>query len=149
VPEVHRLLLAVTEPPERFSFRLAWSAFRRQHQAMAKVCHAARRARQAPAQSRMPQVQILQTANLELTDAQWARISPLLPPQKPVTGRPMRDHRQMVGGMLWVAGSGASWRALPPEFGPWETVYRRYQRWRRHGLWQRIIETFQDPPDGA
>jgi hypothetical protein len=131
------------EPPERFSLRLAWSAFRRHHQAVAKVCHAARRARQAPVHPGMPSVQVLCSSSLPLTDDQWARISPLLPAQKPAIGRPMLDHRRIVGGMLWVAGTGSSWRDLPAEFGPWETVYSRYRRWRGEGIWQRIIETFQ------
>jgi transposase len=142
---VRRLLVAVTEPPDHFSFHLAWSVFRRHHQIVAKACHAARRARHAPSQPTMPQVQVLQMANLELTDEQWARISPLLPPQKPVIGRPMLDHRQIVGGMLWVAGTGTSWRRLPAEFGPWETVYSRYRRWRREGIWQQIIQVLQEP----
>lgn len=119
------MLVAVSEPPEHFSFRLAWSAFRCHHQTIAKACHAARRARQAPAGSRTPQMQMLQTTALELTDEQWDRIAPLLPPQKPAIGRPMLDHRQIVGGVLWVAGTAASWRALPAEFGPWQTVYSR------------------------
>jgi transposase len=145
VPEVRRLLLALVEPPERFPFRLAWSVFRRHHQAVAKACHVARRARQTPTQSSTPRVQVLEAASLDLTDEQWARIAPLLPPQKPVIGRPMLDHRQIVGGMLWIAGTGASWRALPAEFGPWHTVYSRYRRWRSDGIWQRIIGTFRQP----
>jgi transposase len=91
---------------------------------------------------------ILETVKLDLTDEQWTRICPLLPPQKPVIGRPMLDHRRIVGGMLWVAGTGGNWRDLPAEFGPWQTVYSRYRRWRGQGVWQRIIETFQQPPDG-
>ena len=114
---------------------------------MAKACHAARRARQQPRHLDCPQLQVLQITDLALSDEQWARISPLLPPQKPVIGRPMLDHRRIVGGMLWVAGTGSSWRDLPAEFGPWETVYSRYRRWRSMGIWQRIIATFQQPPD--
>ena len=49
----------------------------------------------------------------ELTDEQWACLAPLLPPQKPKTGRPARDHRQMVNAMLWVHATGAPWRDLP------------------------------------
>ncbi|GAC1641072.1 MAG: hypothetical protein NVS4B2_30560 [Chloroflexota bacterium] len=94
-------------------------------------------------------MQVLQTLDLELTDKQWMRIAPLLPPQKPVIGRPMLDHRRIVGGMLWVAGTGANWRDLPVEFGPWQTVYSRYRRWRSAGIWHRIIETFYEPPHGA
>lgn len=140
VPEVRHLLLTLIEPPECFAFRLAWLAFRRHHQAVAKACHIARRIRERPVHPGSPQVQVLQATTLELTDEQWARISPLLPPQKPAIGRPMLDHRQSVGGMLWAAGTGSSWRALPAEFGPWETVYSRYRRWRSAGIWDRMLE---------
>jgi len=92
-------------------------------------------------------MQVLPTVNLALTNEQWARISPLLPAQKPAIGRPMLDHRRIVGGMLWVAGTGAHWRELPLEFGPWQTVYSRYRRWRTAGIWQRIIDAFRRPPD--
>lgn len=46
----------------------------------------------------------------------------------------------MLTGMLWVARTGASWRALPAPFGPWQTVHSRYQRWRTAGIWQRILD---------
>jgi transposase len=58
-----------------------------------------------------------------------------MPPQKPPTGRPRRDHhRTVLAGMLWVFGTGASWRELPEEeFGSWRTVYGRYREWREEG----------------
>ena len=59
----------------------------------------------------------------------------------------MLDHRRIVGGILWVAGTGANWRDLPGEFGPWQTVYSRYRRWRTAGIWQRIIDSFHQPPE--
>ncbi len=68
----------------------------------------------------------------------------LLPPQKPRTGRPNHDHRTILSGMLWVAQTGASWRALPATFGPWETVHSRYRRWRQAGIWQQILRVFLD-----
>jgi transposase len=47
----------------------------------------------------------------------------------------------VIDGMLWVHASGASWRDLPEkEFGPWQTIYGRYNRWRKEGLWQQIAE---------
>lgn len=64
-------------------------------------------------------------ASAHLTDAQWTRVVPLLPPQKPPTGRPMLDQRRIVAGRLWVTTTGASWRHLPKHFGPWQTVYSR------------------------
>ena len=145
MPEARRLLLALAEPPERFGFRLAWSAFRRRHQAVARRCHAARRARRQPPCRGLPAVRELGAGNLDLGDEQWERIAPLLPPQKPRTGRPASDHRTTLAGMLWVARTGSSWRELPEHFGPWQTIHGRYQRWRRAGTWQRILAPLERP----
>jgi hypothetical protein len=83
---------------------------------------------------------ILALSSARLTEAQWARIEPLLPPNGG-RGRRWRDLRRLIDGMLWVHASGASWRDLPEEeFGPWQTVYSHYNRWRKEGLWQRIAE---------
>jgi hypothetical protein len=139
VPEVRRLLLMLSEPPDCAGFRLAWSTFRRRHQAVARRCHAARRTRQHPAPHGALTVQILGPAVPELTDACWARVASLLPPQKPRTSRPAHDHRTILSGMLWVARTGATWRDRPEQFGPWETVHSRYQRWRKAGIWQQIL----------
>jgi transposase len=62
-----------------------------------------------------------------LTDEQWERIGPLLPPQKPRTGRPNKDHRTLVNAILWIDRTGAPWRDLPPEeYGPWRSVATRF-----------------------
>ncbi len=141
VPEVRRLLLTLDEPPERFPFRLAWSTFRRNHQAIARRCHAVRRAKRQPTPSSSPTIHVLPAITWELTDERWARIAPLLPPQTPRIGRPPGDHRTILAGMLWVVGRGASWREVPAQFGPWQTVHSRYQAWRRAGIWQQVIDT--------
>ena len=47
--------------------------------------------------------------------------------------------------MLWVERTGGSWRALPSHFGPWHGVYARYQRWRKAGLWARILDVLDQP----
>ena len=79
-----------------------------------------------------------------LTDAQWARVRPLLPAQGP--GRPAPVRRPPVlAGLLWVLRTGAGWRALPPEFGPWRTIYSRYRRWCLAGLWPQLVQALQDP----
>jgi len=141
VPEVRRLVLARGEAAERRRFRIGWSRWRREHQAVAARCHAARRAlRDAilpPARAAPPST----SADAGLTDAEWRRVEQMLPPQKPPTGRPRHDHRTVLGGILWVMRSGASWRAMPVEYGKWETAYRRYRLWCATGLWQRIRET--------
>jgi hypothetical protein len=140
VPEVRRLLLTLAEPSEHFRFRLAWSAWRRRHQAVARRCHAARRARQRPSPTATAPPPSSLSPGPALTDEQWARVSSLLSPQRPPIGRPPQDHRTLLAGMLWVARSGAAWRDLPAHFGPWPTVYGRYQRWRHAGIWQRVLE---------
>src|SRR5258706_11051451 len=75
----------------------------------------------------------------------FEQLSPLLPPQKPQTGRPATDHRLIVEGMLWVARTGSSWRELPEHFGPWTTVASRYQRWCKEGIWTRILQVLLPP----
>lgn len=64
-------------------------------------------------------------------DALWALVAPLLrsdkPRQKP--GRPRRDDRQILDGILWLLRTGAQWSALPPEFGPKSTCHDRFQEW--------------------
>ena len=75
-----------------------------------------------------------------LTDARWARLSPLLPPQKPAVGRPAKDHRTVVGAILWVLRTGAPWRDLPAEAGvPWRTAASRFYRWTASGVWQKVL----------
>lgn len=83
----------------------------------------------------------------ELTDAQWERLEPLLPPEKPRTGRPNHSHRRMINGMLWIARSGAPWRDLPERYGAFGTVASRFYRWRHAGIWQRILEALQARAD--
>src|ERR671922_1836340 len=60
-----------------------------------------------------------------LTDRQWERLQPLLPPQKPKTGHPAKDHRLVLNGILWGLRTGAPWRDTPPEYGPWQTLSTR------------------------
>lgn len=75
----------------------------------------------------------------DLTDRQWALIAPLLPPAKP-GGRPRStDMREVVNGIVYVLRSGCSWRLLPHDFPPWNTVYYYFWRWRREGIWDRIV----------
>jgi transposase len=85
----------------------------------------------------------------DLTNDEWARLQPLLPPQKPKTGRPAPDHRRVINGMLWVARTGAPWRDLPERYGAVGTVSSRFYRWRTAGIWDRIWATLQQQADAA
>jgi transposase len=85
----------------------------------------------------------------ELTDEQWAKLEPLLPPQKPKTGRPNDDHRTIMNGMLWVLNSGAPWRDLPGRYGPVGTVSSRFYRWCKSGVWQQVLEALQALADAT
>lgn len=76
----------------------------------------------------------------ELTDQEWNRIAPLLPPEKPNRpGRPSKDNRTMLNAMVWIARSGAPWRDLPERYGPWETVYSRFRKWVEDGYLDNIF----------
>ena len=75
-----------------------------------------------------------------LSEATWHRLSPLLPPRKPRTGRPALDHRRFLEAVLWLARTGAPWRDLPPELMNWRTVWRRLQRWTAAGVWGRLLD---------
>ena len=79
----------------------------------------------------------------DLTNEQWERLQPFLPPQKPRTGRPALDHRTVLNGILWVLRTGAPWRDLPERYGKWTTAYSRFQRWRKAGVWDRILKDVQ------
>jgi transposase len=85
----------------------------------------------------------------ELTDAQWAKLEPLLPPQRPATGRPAHDHRTIVNAILWRLKTGAPWRDLPERFGPWQTVYSRWRRWQQAGVWDRVLAALHAEGDAA
>jgi transposase len=85
----------------------------------------------------------------DLTDKQWKRLATHIPPQKPQTGRPNLDHRQIINGILWVLRTGAPWRDLPERYGPWSTVYSRFYRWQKAGIWERIFTHLQAEADAA
>jgi Putative transposase of IS4/5 family (DUF4096) len=144
----------MTKPEEEREFRLGWSLWRRAHQAVAKRCHevshAAKHGPLPEEEERLPDLAPPAPAKMSfstptvascLTDEKWKLVKPLMPAQKPPTGRPRSDHRTMLAGVLWIFGNGAGWRDLPQEeFGPWRTVYGHYRQWREEGLWQRIVQ---------
>ena len=84
----------------------------------------------------------------ELTDRMWRRLAPLLPANGQRGGQ-WCDHRQVIGGILWKLRTGAGWRDLPARYGPWQTAYDRFVRWRRDGTWDRLLTQLQRAADAA
>jgi putative transposase len=82
-----------------------------------------------------------------LTETQWNRIENLLPGRVGHVGGTAKDNRLFLEAVLWVVRTSAPWRDMPKHFGPWDTVYVRYNRWCKAGIWQRIFETLSDEPD--
>jgi transposase len=80
----------------------------------------------------------LRNMRYELADDEWAAIKPMLP-SKPRGVLRVND-RRVLNGIFWVLRSGAPWRDLPDAFGPYTTCYNRFVRWRRAGVWSRIID---------
>ncbi len=79
---------------------------------------------------------------MDLTDAQWAIIEPLIPKprqRKDRRGRPWRKPREVLGGILWVLRTGAPWKDLPERYPPYQTCHRRFQHWCREGTLKRVL----------
>ncbi len=77
---------------------------------------------------------------MDLTDAQWERIAPLMPRTR---GNTKLSQRQVLNGLLYIAEQGCKWRALPERFGPWHTVYMRLNRWAKQGVLERVLAALQ------
>ncbi len=77
-----------------------------------------------------------------LSHKQWSYIAPLLPElpkRKDGRGRPWRDSREVLEGILWVLNTGAQWSALPKEYPPYQTCHRRFQQWREAGVMKMLL----------
>ena len=84
----------------------------------------------------------------ELTTEQWERVKPLLPPEETgKRGRPRKDNRTMLNGMLWIARSGAQRRELPEAYGPWQSVYARFAKWRDDGTLETVFDALSEDAD--
>lgn len=83
-----------------------------------------------------------------LSDEQWAKLEPLLPPtHSGKRGRPWAPHRPTVEGVIYRLKNGLPWRCLPREFGAWQTVARRHLQWSKDGTWDRVLAQLQADAD--
>jgi transposase len=81
---------------------------------------------------------------MDLTDEQWEAIKRFVPgPEKAGTtakgGRPWRDPRDVLHAILWILRTGAPWADLPARYPPYQTCHRRFQKWEREGVLDRIL----------
>jgi transposase len=84
----------------------------------------------------------------ELADRAWEQIEPLLP-KNGRRGKQWQDHRRVINGILWKLRTGAPWRDLPSRYGPWQTCYDRFVRWRRDDTWDRLLAHAQTKSDAV
>ncbi|MEV0753075.1 transposase [Streptosporangium sp. NPDC050280] len=78
----------------------------------------------------------------DLTDDEWARLTPLLPAHAR-RGNRWADHRTIIDGVFFRSRTGCPWRKLPEAYGNWKTVYNRYRRWSVDGTWETILDTLR------
>ena len=83
----------------------------------------------------------------ELSERQWEEIGPMLPGKKGDPGRSGRDNRLFVNAVLWVLRSGARWTDLPERYGKPKSVHKRFSRWARKGVWERVFSALIRDPD--
>lgn len=77
----------------------------------------------------------------DLSEAEWRLLKDLLPPERGRKNRPAFDNRAIVNGILWRIRTGAPWRDVPEKYGKWMTVYQRFRRWSRAGIWEKVATT--------
>jgi len=89
----------------------------------------------------------MRTERFVISDRSWSFIEPLVPGKKRDPGATGRDTRLFLEAVLWRVRVGAPWRDLPTGFGEWNSIFRRFRRWAKKGVFQRIFEALADDPD--
>jgi transposase len=82
-----------------------------------------------------------------LSDEQWARLEPLLPGKLGDPGRSGADNRLFMEAILWIARTGSPWRDLHGDFGRWNSIFRRFRRWAKKGVFERVFNALSGDPD--
>ena len=85
----------------------------------------------------------------ELSAAQWHRVESFLPGRPGRVGVTAKDNRTFVNGVLWMLRSGAHWKDLSPEYGNWKRVHKRFTRWARSAIWEKVFQVLLDDPDNS
>jgi len=82
-----------------------------------------------------------------LSDEQWSRVEPLLPGKPGDPGRSGADNRLFMEAILWIARTGSPWRDLHGDFGRWNSIFRRFRRWAKKGVFERVFNALSGDPD--
>ena len=82
-----------------------------------------------------------------LTDSQWERMQAHCPGKLSDPGRSAADNRQFVEAVLWIVRTGSPWRDLPAHFGKWNTAFKRFRRWVKADVFQRLFDVLSGEPD--
>ena len=82
-----------------------------------------------------------------MSDAQWERVAPPLPGKPGDSGRSGNDNRGFLEAVLWIARTGSPWRDLHPEFGLWDSIFRRFRRWATKGVFESLFKALSGDPD--
>jgi transposase len=85
----------------------------------------------------------------ELSKQQWEQIEQMLPGKPTDPGRTGADNRNFVNGVLWVLRSGARWHDLPERYGKWKSVHKRFSRWAKSGVWERVFTALSKDHDNG
>ena len=83
----------------------------------------------------------------DISDRVWSLLEPYLPWRPGLWGGIARDNRLFINAVFWIIRTGAPWRDLPPDYGNWSNVHRRFIRWRNKGIWEKLLEILIHEPD--
>lgn len=86
---------------------------------------------------------IRQAYGSDVTDEEWERIHPLIPPHPPLGNLPVIPKREIVNAIFYLTKHGCTWRGLPHDFPNWHTVYQYFRAWTRAGVWEEIHATLR------
>ena len=83
-----------------------------------------------------------------MSEAEWCCLEPFVVARGAGSGRPAKDHRLVLDGIFWIARTGTPWRDMPDYFGKWSSVYRQFRRRTLSGLWELVLDAFNDSGGG-
>ena len=85
----------------------------------------------------------------ELSASQWRKIEGFLPGRAEAAGVTAKDNRTFVNGVLWILRSGAHWKHMPAGYGNWKSAHKRFTRWAKAGIWERIFKVLLVGPENT